>query len=49
MSLAFDETDTVVVYPTFLGVKFVDITTGVLVRLVGKSESMQRFMRVALY
>jgi peptidylprolyl isomerase domain and WD repeat-containing protein 1 len=47
--MCVDETDSILIYPTFIGIKFVDLKTGNLVRLLGKTESSQRFMRVTLY
>lgn len=37
--MCFDETDSILIYPTFIGVKFIYIKTGELVKLLGKMES----------
>ncbi|CAD8176494.1 unnamed protein product [Paramecium pentaurelia] len=49
ITMCFDETDQILIYPSFIGIKFIYIKTGELVKLLGKMESSQRFMRVALY
>lgn len=49
MSVDFDESDTVLIIPTLFGIKFIEITTGKLLRLIGKSESNERYLKISLY
>lgn len=37
--MAFDETDTILIYCSMVGIKFVDVQKGELLRLLGKTES----------
>ena len=49
ITVEFDENDKIIIIPSFFGIKFVDITSGKLVRLMGKHESTERFLKLALY
>lgn len=49
MAMDFDETDSILIYPTFIGIKFFNLKLKCLVRLVGKQENSERFMKVVLY
>ena len=48
-SLGFDESDTFLYFSSLMGIKIVNVLTGTTVRVVGKVESTERFMQVALY
>lgn len=45
----FDDSARLLLYPTLVGVKVVDIATGRLVRVLGGAEGATRFMQLALY
>lgn len=45
----FDSSGRLLLYPTLVGVKVVDIATGRLVRVLGGAESATRFMQLALF
>lgn len=47
--MAFDDSGNFVLYPTLLGVKVVNLVTNRLVRIIGKVENTERFLRIALY
>jgi peptidylprolyl isomerase domain and WD repeat-containing protein 1 len=48
-SLGFDESGTFIYFGSPLGIKVVSLRTGATERLVGKVESTERFLQVALY
>jgi hypothetical protein len=48
-SVVFDETGQLLVYPTLLGIKVVNLTSNGVARLLGKVENTERFLRLALY
>lgn len=48
MNLAFDESGYLLLYPTMLGVKVVNLYTNRCVRLLGKPENL-RVLRIALF
>ncbi|TYZ68174.1 hypothetical protein PybrP1_000977 [[Pythium] brassicae (nom. inval.)] len=48
-SCVFDESGHFLLYPTLLGIKVVNIETNRLVRVLGRVESSDRFLRVALF
>ena len=48
-SLGFDEADTFLYFGTPVGIKILNIKTGTFVRLIGKVESTERFLQIALY
>mmetsp|Transcript_7219 Transcript_7219/g.26559 ORF Transcript_7219/g.26559 Transcript_7219/m.26559 type:complete len:683 (-) Transcript_7219:1570-3618(-) len=45
----FDESGNFLIYPTFLGIKIVNLYTNKLSRVLGKVENTERFLRVALF
>eukprot|EP01132_Coremiostelium_polycephalum_P007544 gene7544-9275_t len=45
----FDETGNFLIYPTLIGIKFVNIITNKVVRLLGKIENSTRFLGLSLY
>lgn len=45
----FDESGHFILYPTLLGIKMVNVETNTLARVLGKVESSDRFLRVALF
>jgi peptidylprolyl isomerase domain and WD repeat-containing protein 1 len=45
----FDESGHFILYPTLLGIKMVNLETNKLVRVLGKVESSDRFLRIALF
>lgn len=45
----FDESGHFILYPTLLGIKIVNIETNKLVKVLGKVENSDRFLRVALF
>lgn len=49
LTVEFDENDKILLIPSFFGIKFIEISTGRLVRLIGKHESTERFLKLALY
>lgn len=49
MAVDFDETDRILLIPSFFGIKFVDLASGKLLRLIGKHESTERFLKVCVY
>ncbi|EMR11486.1 hypothetical protein PNEG_00500 [Pneumocystis murina B123] len=48
LNTVFDESSNFIIYPTLLGIKFVNIYTNCCVRLIGKDESL-RFINLSLY
>ncbi|KAK3235787.1 Peptidylprolyl isomerase [Cymbomonas tetramitiformis] len=48
-NVIFDETGNFIIYATLLGIKMVNIVTNRAVRVVGKVENTERFLRLALY
>ncbi|KAG5520076.1 hypothetical protein PMAC_001152 [Pneumocystis sp. 'macacae'] len=48
LNTIFDESGNFIIYPTLLGIKFVNIYTNCCVRLIGKDESL-RFINLSLY
>jgi len=49
ITVEFDENDKIIIVPSFFGIKFFEISSGKLVRLIGKHESTERFLKIALY
>lgn len=49
MMVEFDETDKIIIIPSFYGIKFVDLASGKLLRLIGKHESTERFLKISLF
>lgn len=49
ISVEFDESDKILLIPSFFGIKFIEINSGKLLRLIGKQESTERFLKLALY
>ena len=45
----FDETGYFLIYPTLVGVKMVNLETNQIVRILGSTESGERFLSLALY
>ncbi|CAI5487257.1 unnamed protein product, partial [Closterium sp. Naga37s-1] len=45
----FDETGNFIIYPTLLGIKVVNLHENKVARILGKVESNERFLRIALY
>ncbi|GJP80886.1 hypothetical protein CLOP_g11085 [Closterium sp. NIES-67] len=45
----FDETGNFIIYPTLLGIKVVNLHENKVARILGKVESNERFLRLALY
>lgn len=48
-SIGFDESDTFLYFGSLLGIKVVNIKSGETVRVIGKVESTERFLSIALY
>ena len=48
-NVVFDSSGNFLIYPTLVGIKMVNLVTNSLVKVLGKIESEQRFLRVALY
>lgn len=48
-SLTFDASGNFVLYPTLLGVKVVNLVTNRVVKVIGKVENTERFLKIALY
>ena len=48
-SVGFDESDTLLYLGTPIGIKVFSILTQECVRLIGKVESTERFLQIALY
>jgi peptidylprolyl isomerase domain and WD repeat-containing protein 1 len=48
-SLTFDVSGHFLLYPTLLGIKVVNLLTSKLVKIIGKVENTERFLKVALY
>jgi peptidylprolyl isomerase domain and WD repeat-containing protein 1 len=48
-SIGFDESDTFVYFGTPVGIKVYNISSGEFVRVIGKVESTERFLQIALY
>jgi len=48
-NLQFDESDTFLIYGSPIGIKILNTRTNALSRLLGKLESSERFLQVALY
>jgi peptidylprolyl isomerase domain and WD repeat-containing protein 1 len=47
-AVAFDETGETLVVPSIVGIKFIALTSGALVRVIGRVEKNERFNSVAL-
>jgi len=45
----FDESSNFLIYATFLGIKVINLHTNTVARILGKVESNERYLRVALY
>jgi peptidylprolyl isomerase domain and WD repeat-containing protein 1 len=45
----FDESGNFLLYPTLLGIKMVNVVSNALVKILGKVENTERFLRVALF
>jgi peptidylprolyl isomerase domain and WD repeat-containing protein 1 len=48
-SLGFEESDTFLYFGSPVGIKVINVKSGVAVRLIGKVESTERFLQIALY
>ena len=48
-SIGFDESDSFVYFGTPVGIKVYSIATGEFIRVIGKVESTERFLQLALY
>ncbi|KAJ1620349.1 hypothetical protein T492DRAFT_888835 [Pavlovales sp. CCMP2436] len=48
-SAIFDGSGTLLLYPSLLGIKVVSLITNRLVRVMGKAESSERFVCLALH
>jgi peptidylprolyl isomerase domain and WD repeat-containing protein 1 len=48
-NVIFDESSNFLIWATMAGIKFVNLHTNKLVRLLGKTENTQRFLRVSLF
>ncbi|GAB4814723.1 hypothetical protein N2152v2_001769 [Parachlorella kessleri] len=48
-SAAFDDSGNFLLYPTLVGIKVVNLVTNKVVKIIGKVESGERFLRLALY
>jgi peptidylprolyl isomerase domain and WD repeat-containing protein 1 len=48
-SVEFDETGTYIYFGTLFGIKVINVRSNNLVRVLGKVENSERFMRVKLY
>jgi peptidylprolyl isomerase domain and WD repeat-containing protein 1 len=48
-SIGFDESDTFLYFGSPVGIKVVNVKSGVPARLIGKVESTERFLQIALY
>ena len=47
--IGFDESETLMYFGSPVGIKVVNISSGELVRLIGKVESTERYLQIALY
>eukprot|EP00887_Chlorella_sp_A99_P006803 scaffold2.g6803.t1 len=45
----FDESGHFLLYPTLLGIKVINLVTNRVVKVIGRVESSERFLRIALY
>jgi hypothetical protein len=43
-SIGFDETDCIIYYGSIVGIKFINIKDGAIVKIVGKVENTERFI-----
>jgi peptidylprolyl isomerase domain and WD repeat-containing protein 1 len=48
-TLGFDETDTFLYYGTPVGIKIYNVKSSEFVKVLGKVESTERFIHIALY
>ncbi|CAH8283507.1 unnamed protein product [Eruca vesicaria subsp. sativa] len=49
LNAVFDESSNFLIYATLLGIKIVNLHTNTVARILGKVESNERYLRVALY
>ena len=47
--LDFDETSSIIIYPTLFGIKFYNIKKDDLVRVAVKHENTERFLKLVLF
>eukprot|EP00884_Botryococcus_braunii_P007952 jgi/Botrbrau1/17158/Bobra.0157s0052.1 len=48
-NVVFDESGNFIIYASLLGIKVVNVVTNRVVRILGKVENTERFVRIALY
>lgn len=48
-NVVFDASGNFLLYPTLIGIKVVNLTTNMLVKVIGKVENTERFLQIALY
>lgn len=48
-SVGFDDSDSFIYFGTPVGIKVLNIKTNEAVRVIGKVESTERFLQIALY
>lgn len=49
LNIQFDETSHFIFYPSILGVKLIELHTNKLVKILGKTESQERFLSISLF
>lgn len=47
-SITFDESGNILIYSSYIGIKFISLNSNRLLRLIGKSE-MERFLQISLF
>lgn len=45
----FDKTGQIIIYPSLWGIKFIDLQTNKIVRLIGKAENTERFLSISIF
>lgn len=49
LNIQFDETNNYIFYSSILGIKFIEIKTDRLIKILGKAESSERFLTLNLF
>ena len=49
LNIQFDETNNYIFYSSILGIKLIDIRQDKLIKILGKSESSERFLTLVLF
>jgi peptidylprolyl isomerase domain and WD repeat-containing protein 1 len=45
----FDETGSLIIYPTYMGIKFINLKSNEVEKLIGKFEHTERFLNISLF